>query len=181
LVSLSSGTYYLFGTFRKNFRSSQSSEGQLLFPYHCFLFPSITFLKVFHNFLFFFVKKKARVKYFVLQQTIERYPSVRVGECDVKLEGKYHMASKSYHFGLEDGKRFLFARSFILQVSHDVFFLNLAPFLICHLLFLKSQIISIECCQTRHFAEMCLTVLLFKFFLLRLLFLSKMDNWGRDC
>lgn len=121
MVSLSSGTYYLFGTFRKNFRSSQSSEGQLLFPNHCFLFPSITFLKVFHNFLFFFRDKKARVKYFVLQQTIERYPSVRVGECDVKLEGKYHMASKSYHFGRRK-KIFICTQFYLASEPRRVFF-----------------------------------------------------------
>lgn len=34
-------------------RAVKAIEGQLLFPNHYFLFPTITFLKVFHNFLFF--------------------------------------------------------------------------------------------------------------------------------
>lgn len=34
-------------------RAVKAIEGQLLFPNHYYLFPTITFLKVFHNFLFF--------------------------------------------------------------------------------------------------------------------------------
>lgn len=82
-------------------RAVKASEGQLF----CFLIiiscsRRLLFSKCFTISSYFErEKRKARVKYCVLQQTIERYPSVRVAECDVKLEGKYHMASKSYHFG----------------------------------------------------------------------------------